>query len=570
MGLFSPSSSRVTRLKRALRRAAMVALPTLALWTGAAQTASASHVQGSDIQAISNGANAYTFNIKVYTRTSSFTVDSFGFDFGDGTSQTVNATSTTDLANDVTVQTFSATHTYTVEGVYTTGEVGSDCCRISTLVNGGSDSDFELGVTTIDTNRDGNSLPIFNAPPQIIIPNGSVFVDNPNASDPDGDALQFSFVEPPFSAPYTSPTFYGITINPTTGVVTYPAGLAVGDYLIGIQAAELNSIGGTPTGTSTYREFIARVVATNNNPPVVVTNVPGNAITVPVGTPISFNITGNDDLDPGSIIDLSGNGSAFGLGATLTGTLTATSPNDVAGVFNWTPLAPGVYVVQFVVLDDGNPNLSDQQDVTITVTGDAPLPVELSAFSGVASRGAVSLSWVTSSERDNAGFSVLRDGIEIAGYRSLSTLRGHGTTANTSRYSYTDSRVEIGRSYSYTLRSVDISGEIHDYARSVTVTVEAAAVAPTAFKLSPASPNPFNPSTTLSLSLPQASVVTAIVYNTLGQPVRTITSGESMAAGERSIRFEATGLATGSYVVRVTAVSPNGTDTGTQRLMLVK
>jgi hypothetical protein len=37
-------------------------------------------------------------------------------------------------------------------------------------------------------------------------------------------------------------------------------------------------------------------------------------------------------------------------------------------VFTWTPTAPGTFTVSVIVSDDGTPALTDQQDVTITVT----------------------------------------------------------------------------------------------------------------------------------------------------------------------------------------------------------
>ena len=46
--------------------------------------------------------------------------------------------------------------------------------------------------------------------------------------------------------------------------------------------------------------------------------------------------------------------------------------------------------------------------------------------------------------------------------------------------------------------------------------------APTVFAMKPAAPNPFNPMTTISYELPQASRVTLMIYDVRGKLVRTL------------------------------------------------
>jgi hypothetical protein len=65
-------------------------------------------------------------------------------------------------------------------------------------------------------------------------------------------------------------------------------------------------------------------------------------------------------------------------------------------------------------------------------------------------------------------------------------------------------------------------------------------------------PNPFNPSTTIGYELPQRSHVTLTVFNTLGQPVATLVNGD-VDAGYHSVRFDASGLASGVYFYRMQA-----------------
>ena len=52
-------------------------------------------------------------------------------------------------------------------------------------------------------------------------------------------------------------------------------------------------------------------------------------------------------------------------------------------------------------------------------------------------------------------------------------------------------------------------------------------------------PNPFNPTTTLRFDLPEVSDVNVVIYNMLGQKVRTFNMN-SISAGSHSIKWNAT------------------------------
>jgi hypothetical protein len=78
-------------------------------------------------------------------------------------------------------------------------------------------------------------------------------------------------------------------------------------------------------------------------------------------------------------------------------------------------------------------------------------------------------------------------------------------------------------------------------------------------------PNPLNPSTTISYSLPQRSQVTLTVFNALGQQVALLVDGET-SAGFHDVRFDATGLASGVYLYRLQA----GEYVETRKLILLR
>ncbi|MCP4580464.1 MAG: T9SS type A sorting domain-containing protein [candidate division Zixibacteria bacterium] len=75
---------------------------------------------------------------------------------------------------------------------------------------------------------------------------------------------------------------------------------------------------------------------------------------------------------------------------------------------------------------------------------------------------------------------------------------------------------------------------------------------PTSFALSQIYPNPFNPATTVGYSLATSGPVVVEVYNILGQQVTTLFEGVQ-PAGEHSLRWDASGMSSGMYFVRLAA-----------------
>jgi len=85
------------------------------------------------------------------------------------------------------------------------------------------------------------------------------------------------------------------------------------------------------------------------------------------------------------------------------------------------------------------------------------------------------------------------------------------------------------------------------------------------FNLSDAYPNPFNPVTTMTLTMPVSGEMTVEVYNLLGQVVATLASGY-MEASTYTLTWDASNASSVVYFIQADAAG----FTKTQKLMLVK
>jgi hypothetical protein len=91
-------------------------------------------------------------------------------------------------------------------------------------------------------------------------------------------------------------------------------------------------------------------------------------------------------------------------------------------------------------------------------------------------------------------------------------------------------------------------------------------VSPQKFRIAQAWPNPFNPSTTLSVNLPEVAELNVSVFNVTGQQVAVLANGQ-FNAGSHTLTFDAANLASGLYFIR--AIVPGHLDQ-TQKVMLAR
>ena len=169
---------------------------------------------------------------------------------------------------------------------------------------------------------------------------------------------------------------------------------------------------------------------------------------------------------------------------------------------------------------------------------------------------------------------------------------GGGTYKETGCLWYTGStgssftKTFSGTTATIKLRVTDAAGAVSTVTRVVTLTsnaqggeqtatagTESAAMAATAESeaaagepvLTGVRPNPFNPATVVQFSLPEALQARIAVYDMLGREVALLTDAR-LDAGLHEVRFDASALPSGVYLVRMVA----GAHVSTERITLLK
>jgi hypothetical protein len=205
---------------------------------------------------------------------------------------------------------------------------------------------------------------------------------------------------------------------------------------------------------------------------------------------------------------------------------------------------------------------ANNQPVTDQFLGsfDAPLPVELSAFTAkFREKDKVDLNWITKTEVQNYGFYVERK-INNGEWQSLTFVEGHGNSNSPKAYSYADKDLFAGGTkFQYRLKQVDTDGQF-EYSDIVEVEI-----VPTEFELSQNYPNPFNPSTTIRFSLPKQTQLKISLYNMLGEFVEAIAEG-TYDTGYHKVVLNASNLPSGMYVYRI----ESNDFVQTKKMMLLK
>jgi hypothetical protein len=201
-------------------------------------------------------------------------------------------------------------------------------------------------------------------------------------------------------------------------------------------------------------------------------------------------------------------------------------------------------------------------------------PPAPATFSVESAPSSVVLNWTlnTTTGSDIAGWHVYRAEASMKGDSAFTLIH----TAPPGEFSYHDGNVEVGFSYYYYLTTFDSDGnESTMHTRTSDPAIPTTGVAirgggPLKFELSQNAPNPFNPSTTISLSLSEAGDTQFDIYSVNGQLVRSLINGH-MAAGHHEVVWDGLDssgkqVASGAYIYRLVS----GENVQVRRMVLVR
>lgn len=221
-------------------------------------------------------------------------------------------------------------------------------------------------------------------------------------------------------------------------------------------------------------------------------------------------------------------------------------PKDIVGIFNqFDTFAPYDWGYQIQPRD-----LDDIQE-------DGALPVELTTFTVNITESGVNLFWETATEVNNYGFDIERkfvthvataevDNNQLnAEWEPIGFVEGYGNSNSVKNYSYADNELSVSGSYKYRLKQIDIDGK-YEYSQEIEVEFGI----PAEFEVSQNYPNPFNPTTTISYSIPERTNVQLIIFNLLGQTVKTLFNKEHLP-GKYNFEVDASNFSSGTYFYRL-------------------
>ena len=245
---------------------------------------------------------------------------------------------------------------------------------------------------------------------------------------------------------------------------------------------------------------------------------------------------------------------------------------DAGGPANYYELQP--YSAQ--VQDSVTISLPAYSVAYLLLDGSTPVSVELTSLTATTHNNSVILTWHTATEVNNFGFEVQRSakGEQPSEWETIGFVEGAGNSNSPKVYSFIDKTPPSG-TIKYRLKQIDLDGAF-EYSQIVIANVDA----PEEFVLLQNFPNPFNPATTISYSIPALSViagssaisgtqstvnVTLTVYNALGEKIATLVN-KMQSPGNYTVQFDARELPSGVYFYTLRV----GDFISTKKMLLLK
>lgn len=287
------------------------------------------------------------------------------------------------------------------------------------------------------------------------------------------------------------------------------------------------------------------------------------------GIGVTIDASG-EDLGNVNIIRKSGNGASVVIGSNegINRTWEITSENvpgsDVDVTLSWNNADDnGKNIAEMKVYKSNNNGASwnpisgtldgSTRDVTFTASGfsiftladvDNPLPVEINYFNGKIDENKVILNWRTETEINNYGFEVEKYKEEK--WNKIGFVEGNGNSNMPRNYSFEDKlESAVAGELKYRLKQVDYDGK-SEFLQEINLDFDA----PDEFALHDNYPNPFNPITKINFELPKKAHVKLLIYNSLGELVKTLINNE-LEAGYYSEKFRGNDLASGIYIYSI-------------------
>jgi hypothetical protein len=384
----------------------------------------------------------------------------------------------------------------------------------------------------------------------------------------------------------TNTTFYNLTVNNSQTGNALTRGIAVNGTM-NIQSGRLNLNGQTITMGSS----------------ATLSESPGNLIYGLTGSIVATRTLGSS---PGNIAGLGFNisSTAVPLGVTtITRRHSQRTENGLSSLFRYFSVSPatntGLNATVEFNYDDSEIDSGDDENAfvlyrkpgagnwaqrggsvdvinnRVTLTGidafsdwtldeGSSLPVDLVGLAIQEIRNRPVIKWETASEFENYGFYVERrfldDSTKADEWTEVAFIEGKGTIHERQFYQFQDENVGISGRYEYRLTQMDFDGKTETFGP-----IEFFNRPPDYFMLDQNYPNPFNPVTTIPYQMAKNGKIRIDVFDVLGRRIQTLVDTE-VKAGSYSVSFNASNLASGVYLVRMTTEGFSFT----RKIMLMK
>ncbi len=193
----------------------------------------------------------------------------------------------------------------------------------------------------------------------------------------------------------------------------------------------------------------------------------------------------------------------------------------------------------------GTPGFWSGNASVILFTDNGGIPVKLVSFAGAQNNNKIHIFWITASELNKQGFEIERKTTDD--WKKIGFVNGNGTTTEMQYYSYKDFDLNNGLYY-YRLKQIDYDGTT-EIIGEVEVLINNT---PVDYSLQQNFPNPFNPSTIISFTVPEHIKVLLKVYNVLGTEVAELVN-DIKSPGRYEVEFNSNDLTSGIYFYTIQA-----------------